>query len=81
MVKCNNYAPIRCADKVNVRSGNNLYEKSRDELKNVFGMSDGTRLFSHMQKDKARVRWSEQEQCYRIYTHFWRMHAYRRIII
>lgn len=29
--------------------------KDRDELKDEFGISDGTRLFSHLQKDKTRV--------------------------
>ena len=50
----------RCAEKVEVKAGKDLYEMNREALKEMFGMSDGTRLFSHLQKDKARVSMSRR---------------------
>jgi len=45
-----------CADKVNCIRGGQLYQMTRDELREMCGVSDGIRLFSHLQKDKSKVR-------------------------
>ena len=44
------------ADQMNLSEGRLLYEWSRDELRDRFGVSEGVRLFSQLQRDKGLVR-------------------------
>ena len=51
-----------CVDKITCSSGSQLYQMSREELREMCGVSDGIRLFSHLQKDKSKVRMFRQVQ-------------------
>ena len=37
-------------------SGEELYKMDRDELREVCGIKDGIRIFSHLQRDRAQVK-------------------------
>ena len=50
------YLYCRAADKVRCVKGEQMYKLNRDELKEMFGAGNGIRLYSQLQKDKARVR-------------------------
>ncbi len=43
-----------CAERVTCKTGEEMYNKSRDQLKEMLG-SSGVRLYSQLQTDKARV--------------------------
>ena len=52
---CEHVSLFSCADKVNCSQGSQLYQMSREQLREVCGVSDGIRLFSQLQKDKSKV--------------------------
>lgn len=46
---------FRCLDKLSVTLGKQLYKMNRDDLRETCGFGEGTRLFSHLQRDKPKV--------------------------
>ena len=52
---CEHALLFSCADKINCSEGSQLYWMSREQLRDVCGVSDGIRLFSQLQKDKPKV--------------------------
>ena len=38
-----------------MKTGRQLYRLNRDELRDMCGFGEGTRLYSHLQRDKAKV--------------------------
>ena len=44
-----------CVDKVTVKTGRLLYRMTRDDMRDMCGFGEGTRLFSHLQRDKPKV--------------------------
>ena len=48
------FSSSSCAEKVTCKKGEELYAKSRDELKVMLGNS-GVRLYSQLQADRSRV--------------------------
>ena len=52
---CEHVLLFSCADKINCSEGSQLYRMSREQFRDVCGVSDGIRLFSQLQKDKPKV--------------------------
>ena len=45
----------RCVDKLSLYSGEELYEMSQGHLRDLCGFSEGVRLYTQLQRDKAQV--------------------------
>ena len=53
---------ISCIGKIKVKTGEELYKMSRDDLRENCGMMEGIRLFSLLQRDRKEVHTNDTIQ-------------------